>query len=188
MLVQAGIGEGAPTQEPQYPIQFVTRTEANFSRNCAALQSLSAAFGIMDLKLPKLGEGADSGVVVNVFVKEGDTVAKDQAVIELENEKAVASIPSTEAGVVTKVYVQAGDKISIGQRILTIGGNGAASAPAPATTRPAATPAAKHLAPEPEPEAEEAFEADEDATPASGTAPQGSHAIRPWGTRRHRYG
>ena len=54
----------------------------------------------MDVKLPKLGEGADSGVVVNLFVKEGDTVAKDQAILELENEKAVASIPSTAAGVV----------------------------------------------------------------------------------------
>ena len=52
----------------------------------------------MDLKLPKLGEGADSGIVVNVFVKEGDTVAKDQAIIELENEKAVASIPATDGG------------------------------------------------------------------------------------------
>ena len=52
----------------------------------------------MDVKLPKLGEGADSGVVVNVFVKEGDTVAKGQAILELENEKAVASIPSTAAG------------------------------------------------------------------------------------------
>ena len=51
----------------------------------------------MDVKLPKLGEGADSGVVVNVFVKEGDMVAKDQAIMELENEKAVAAIPSTGA-------------------------------------------------------------------------------------------
>ena len=64
----------------------------------------------MDVKLPKLGEGADSGVVVNIFVKEGDTVAKDQAILELENEKAVASIPSTAAGVVTKIYVKPGDK------------------------------------------------------------------------------
>ena len=56
----------------------------------------------MDVKLPKLGEGADSGVVVSIFVKEGDTVAKDQAIMELENEKAVASIPSTAAGVVAK--------------------------------------------------------------------------------------
>ena len=42
----------------------------------------------MDIKLPILGEGADSGTVVNIFVKEGDSVAKDQPIIELENEKA----------------------------------------------------------------------------------------------------
>ena len=56
----------------------------------------------MDLKLPNLGEGADSGVVVNVFVKEGDTIAKDQAIIELENEKAVASILVKEEKVMAK--------------------------------------------------------------------------------------
>jgi len=69
----------------------------------------------MDVKLPKLGEGADSGVVVNVFVKEGDTIAKDQAILELENEKAVASIPSTGAGVVSKVHVKAGDRVLFGK-------------------------------------------------------------------------
>ena len=78
----------------------------------------------MDVKLPKLGEGADSGVVVNLFVKEGDTVAKDQAILELENEQAVASIPSTGAGVVAKIYVKPGDRISIGQRILTLNESG----------------------------------------------------------------
>ncbi len=82
----------------------------------------------MDVKLPKLGEGADSGVVVNIFVKEGDTVASGQAVIELENEKAVASIPSTAAGVVAKIYVKPGDRIGVGQRILAVEG-GAAPAP-----------------------------------------------------------
>jgi pyruvate dehydrogenase E2 component (dihydrolipoamide acetyltransferase) len=87
----------------------------------------------MDVKLPKLGEGADSGVVVNLFVKEGDTVAKDQAILELENEKAVASIPSTGAGVVAKIHVKPGDRISIGQRILTLteSGQPAPAAPAP---------------------------------------------------------
>ena len=45
-----------------------------------------------------MGEGADSGTVVNLFVKEGDQIEKDQAIIELENEKAVATIPSTAAG------------------------------------------------------------------------------------------
>src|ERR1017187_453874 len=91
----------------------------------------------MDVKLPKLGEGADSGVVVNLFVKEGDTVAKDQAILELENEKAVASIPSTGAGVVAKIYVKPGDRISIGQCILTLteSGQPASAAPAPAVGR-----------------------------------------------------
>jgi pyruvate dehydrogenase E2 component (dihydrolipoamide acetyltransferase) len=74
----------------------------------------------MDLKLPHLGEGADSGTVVNLFVKEGDSVTKDQPILELENEKAVATIPSTAAGTVSKIFVKAGDKISVGQRILSL--------------------------------------------------------------------
>src|SRR5271165_3042951 len=74
----------------------------------------------MDLKLPHLGEGADSGTVVNLFVKEGDQLTMDQAILELENEKAVATIPSTAAGTVTKIYIKPGEKISVGQRILAL--------------------------------------------------------------------
>src|SRR5437879_1427050 len=95
----------------------------------------------MDLKLPHLGEGADSGTVVNLFVKEGDPITKDQAILELENEKAVATIPSTAAGTVTKIYVKAGDKISVGQRILALSEAGAAAQPVPAkTAAPKETP------------------------------------------------
>lgn len=112
----------------------------------------------MDVKLPKLGEGADSGVVVNVFVKEGDTIAKDQTVIELENEKAVASIPASAGGVVARVYVKAGDKLSAGQRILTLAGGAPATAEASAAPKTSTKPAARHPAPEPEPEVEEAPE------------------------------
>ena len=78
----------------------------------------------MDVTLPKLGEGADSGIVVNIFVKEGDQIAKDQAILELENEKAVASVPSVAAGTVIKIHVKPGDKISVGQRILTLSESG----------------------------------------------------------------
>src|SRR6185369_6218674 len=74
----------------------------------------------MDVKLPNLGEGADSGVVVNVFVKEGDQIARDQPILELENEKAVASIPSPVSGTVAKLRVKVGDKISVGQLILSV--------------------------------------------------------------------
>ncbi len=103
----------------------------------------------MDVKLPKLGEGADSGVVVNIFVKEGDTVANGQAIIELENEKAVASIPSTAAGKVEKIYVKNGDRISIGQRLIAVAGEGQ---PSPAPSAAPKAPAKKASAPRPEPE------------------------------------
>jgi len=128
----------------------------------------------MDLKLPKLGEGADSGVVVNVFVKEGDTIAKDQPLLELENEKAVASIPASSAGVVAKVYVKPGDKLSVGQRILSLAESGKSSEPA----KPASGPARKEAAPQPEavevvsaPEVEEEF-------PRLVAAPVASPSIR----------
>jgi pyruvate dehydrogenase E2 component (dihydrolipoamide acetyltransferase) len=111
----------------------------------------------MDVKLPKLGEGADSGVVVNVFVKEGDPVAKDQAILELENEKAVASIPSTGAGVVAKVYVKAGDRVGVGARLITIteSGQPAAAPVAAAAPKPAAKKVVAQAAPEPEEAVEE---------------------------------
>ena len=109
----------------------------------------------MDVKLPKLGEGADSGVVVTVFVKEGDTIAKDQPIIELENEKAVASIPATAAGVVAKVFVKPGDKLSVGQRILSVGESGQPAAAATAAPAQAAEPKAETPAEEGSAEAEE---------------------------------
>ncbi len=84
----------------------------------------------MDIKLPRLGEGADSGVVVSLLVKEGDQVKEGQTIIELENEKAVAPIPSTGSGTVTKVRVKEGDKISVGQVILSIDTGGAEAKPA----------------------------------------------------------
>ena len=101
----------------------------------------------MDVKLPKLGEGADSGVVVGIFVNVGDTVAKDQPILELENEKAVASIPSTAAGVVEKIHVKAGDRVSIGQKLITLAGGAV-----PAAAAPAPTLAAKKVMAKPAPE------------------------------------
>jgi pyruvate dehydrogenase E2 component (dihydrolipoamide acetyltransferase) len=120
----------------------------------------------MDVKLPKLGEGADSGVVVNVFVKEGDTVAKDQPILELENEKAVASIPSTGTGVVAKIHVKAGDRVGVGQRLITLNESGQAGA-APTAKRPAAKPAPEPEAVEDEPVVEVAEEETSDVVAAA---------------------
>jgi pyruvate dehydrogenase E2 component (dihydrolipoamide acetyltransferase) len=133
----------------------------------------------MDVKLPKLGEGADSGVVVGVFVKVGDTIANGHAIMELENEKAVASIPSTGAGVVEKVHVKAGDRIGVGQKIISIA-DGAAPAVAAAAAAPAPKPAAKKVVATAAPVAEEADDepAAESADEIVNENPSGSPSIR----------
>ena len=129
----------------------------------------------MDFKLPKLGEGADSGVVVNLFVKEGDTVVKDQTVLELESEKAVASIPSSIAGTVTKIHVKAGDKISVGARIFSVGDGGAAASASPAAAAPAAAPTAPAA---PAAAAPVAAVGTYTPLPSSGAAPVASPSLR----------
>ena len=102
----------------------------------------------MDVKLPHLGEGADSGTVVTLFVKEGDTITKGQSLLELESEKAVATIPATAGGVVAKIFVKVGDKISVGQKIVTLAGGSAAEMPAaPAAKAAAAKTSAPKAAP-----------------------------------------
>src|SRR2546422_2669826 len=95
----------------------------------------------MDVRLPKLGEGAESGVVVSLLVKEGEPIKEGETIIELENEKAVAPIPSTASGTVTKLRVKEGDKISVGQVILSIDTGGVQVSPAREQT------AAERLAP-----------------------------------------
>lgn len=113
----------------------------------------------MDVKLPKVGEAADSGTVATLLVKVGDTVAVDQTILELEQEKAVAPIRSPVAGLVTAVHVKEGDKISVGARIITVG-DGAPSR-APAAAAPAATPV-RSSAPVPATD----FDDDDDSAPA----------------------
>lgn len=74
----------------------------------------------VEFKLPELGENIDSGDVVKVLVKAGETLAKDQAVLELETEKVTVEVPSTVSGKVKKVHVKPGDKVKVGQVILTL--------------------------------------------------------------------
>jgi pyruvate dehydrogenase E2 component (dihydrolipoamide acetyltransferase) len=104
--------------------------------------------------------------------------------MELENEKAVASIPSTAAGVVTKVYVKAGDRISVGQKILSVGGNAPATAdPAPvAASKPAAKKVVAQAAPEPEAVEDESPDIEEeDSTVEIATSPSIRKMAREFG-------
>ena len=136
----------------------------------------------MDLKLPHLGEGADSGTVVNLFVKEGDTITKDQPVLELENEKAVATIPSTVAGTIGRIYVKAGDKISVGQRILSVANGGAPSVAIAARAEPDSESRRERILQTPSPEQVPAPSDEEPSDtgeePRAGTSPAAAPSIR----------
>jgi pyruvate dehydrogenase E2 component (dihydrolipoamide acetyltransferase) len=74
----------------------------------------------MDFTLPELGENITTGDVLRVLVKPGDTIQKDQAVLELETDKATIEVPSSLAGRVLEVKVKAGDQVKVGQVILTV--------------------------------------------------------------------
>jgi pyruvate dehydrogenase E2 component (dihydrolipoamide acetyltransferase) len=84
-----------------------------------------------ELKLPELGENVEKGDVVRVLVKPGDTIKKDQPVVELETDKATIEVPSDVDGTVADVKVKPGDRVKVGQVILTLDpGAAASSAPA----------------------------------------------------------
>ncbi len=73
-----------------------------------------------EFKLPELGENIESADVANVLVKEGDTVKKDQAVLEIETDKATIEVPSTVEGIITKLLIKAGDKVKVGAVIMIV--------------------------------------------------------------------
>ncbi len=108
-----------------------------------------------EVKLPELGENVTGGDLLKVLVKAGDQINKEQALLEIETDKAAIEVPSPIAGLVKQVHVQPGQKIKVGQLIFTVEESGAAapaqpqaSAPAPAvqpTPTQQAAPAAAPL-------------------------------------------
>lgn len=82
---------------------------------------------VTEFKVPNLGENVDEGDIVKVMVKEGDEIAAEQGVMEIETGKAVVELPCPYAGRITKVHVAEGAKVKVGDLLLTLeGADGAA--------------------------------------------------------------
>jgi pyruvate dehydrogenase E2 component (dihydrolipoyllysine-residue acetyltransferase) len=115
---------------------------------------------VTDFTLPELGENITAGDVLRVLVKPGDTVEKDQPVLELETDKATIEVPSSVAGRIADVKVKNGDKVKVGQVILSVedgAGSGAAaqSKAAPVKAEAQKQPATQGSAKQEEPQDEE---------------------------------
>ena len=96
----------------------------------------------MEIKVPDIGDFKDVPII-EILVKVGDTVTREQSLITVESDKATMEIPSPEAGVVTALMIKLGDTINTGALIGTLEVAAAAPAAAPAVAAaPVATAAA----------------------------------------------
>lgn len=96
----------------------------------------------IEFKLPELGENVSAGTIAKILVKVGDTVSKDQSILEVETDKAVAEIPCPAAGKITAIKVKEGQKVKAGDVILLIEAGAAGKEAAPAVEAPAPKQAA----------------------------------------------
>ena len=115
-----------------------------------------------EIRLPDIGDFKDVPII-EIHVKPGQTVAKEEVLLTLESDKATLDVPAPEAGVIGEIKVKIGDKVSEGSLLATWAGAAAAAPPAakaPAPSAAAAPPAAKAPAPSPEPAAKADFECD----------------------------
>ena len=106
----------------------------------AAAPAPAAGGGTIEVKVPDIGDFKDVPVV-SVLVKDGDTIAKEDPLVELESDKATMEVPAPAGGTVRELRVKEGDKVSEGSVILLLEG-AAGAAPASKTPPEAAAPAA----------------------------------------------
>ena len=97
---------------------------------------------LIEVKVPDIGDF--TGIpVIEILVKPGDTVKKEDSLISLESDKATMEVPSTHAGVVKELKVKLGDKVSMGSLVLVLeesAGAAATVAPPPQTPSPQPSP------------------------------------------------
>jgi dihydrolipoamide dehydrogenase len=102
---------------------------------------------IVEIKVPDIGDFKNIPVI-EVLVKPGDSVKKEDPLVTLESDKATMDVPAPQAGVVKDVRIKKGDKVSEGSLILTLeAGDGAGAALA--AKAPTASPSASASAPQP---------------------------------------
>src|SRR3990172_4940628 len=97
---------------------------------------------VVEIKVPDIGDFKNIPVI-EVMVKPGDAVSKEDPLITLESDKATMDVPAPQAGVVKEINVKAGEKVAEGSLILTLEAPDTAAAPAPSATAPTVAPAAK---------------------------------------------
>jgi len=85
--------------------------------------------GSLDINVPNVGESVSEVTVASWMVKAGDAVEKDQAIVELETDKAAQELVAPRSGIITDILVAEGDVAKVGQTLARLGESGSAPAP-----------------------------------------------------------
>ena len=89
-----------------------------------------------EFRLPDLGEGLTEGEIARWLVAEGQEVAEDEPLVEIQTDKASVEVPSPVAGTISRILVAEGDVIPVGTVIVVIGEEGADADPAKTREEP----------------------------------------------------
>ncbi|MEX3688975.1 dihydrolipoyllysine-residue acetyltransferase [Paraburkholderia sp. BR14312] len=139
VLVLDGAGAGAAPAAPAPAAKAEKAAPAAAPAQAAApapAAAPAASGGVQSVKVPDIGDYKDVPVI-EIGVKVGDRVEKEQSLVTLESDKATMDVPSPVAGVVKEIKVKVGDNVSEGTEIVVVEAEGAVA--------PAAAPAAKHV-------------------------------------------
>jgi pyruvate dehydrogenase E2 component (dihydrolipoamide acetyltransferase) len=103
---------------------------------------------LIEIKVPDIGDYKDIPVI-EVHIKPGDTIEKEQSLVTLESDKATMDVPSSHSGIVKEVKVKVGDSISEGSVVLLLEAAEAVNTVAPQAPAPVKAPAPAPVAPTP---------------------------------------
>ena len=132
-----------------------------------------------EFKLPDLGEGLTEGEISRWLVSEGQDVAEDDPLVEIQTDKTTVEIPSPAAGVVARILVGEGEVVPVGTVLVVIGEDGAT--PSAQEEQPRAEPAPAAEAPATgRPRSRDP--ADPPDGPGAGRRPRDGRRDRPAGT------
>ncbi len=90
----------------------------------------------MDVLMPQLGETVAEGTVAAWHKKVGDSVAKDEILLDVETDKAAIEIPAPEAGVITAIHIEEGQTVDVGVVLAVINGSDDVDIETTATMKP----------------------------------------------------
>ncbi len=131
-------GGGEATAKPA-PVAADTKKNAAPQPAATPASAPAASGGSLQVKVPPVGESITEVTLSRWIKKDGEAVAMDEAIAELESDKATFELTAEKAGIL-KIIAKEGDTLPIGAVVCTIEGSGAAKAEAPAAA-PASTPA-----------------------------------------------